>query len=175
MDSSILLNELVHFQFKGCLVYFFLILLDISVSKQWRPWSDAVFCCVWSGSTLFAYVLDKYGLLLFYNCISSSTNASHFIQTAIKLLFLSLSNALNFLEKKKKKEIKHVLLSLQKLSEPHHDKTNKMVHARPVKTQISLGIRAVWSVWSESSLCAWRKLGSLATHKAHSEDSDQTG
>ena len=43
---------------------------------------------------------------------------------------------------------------------------------RPVKTQISLGIRPVWS---ESSLSAWRKLRSLATHWAHSEDSDQTG
>ena len=43
---------------------------------------------------------------------------------------------------------------------------------RPGKTQISLGIRPVWS---ESSLSAWRKLGSLATHWAHSEDSDQTG
>ena len=30
-------------------------------------------------------------------------------------------------------------------------------------------------VWSESSLSAWRKLGSLATHSAHSKDSDQTG
>ena len=43
---------------------------------------------------------------------------------------------------------------------------------RPAKTQISLGIRPVWS---ESSPSAWRKLGSLATHWAHSEDSDQTG
>ena len=42
----------------------------------------------------------------------------------------------------------------------------------PAKTQISLGIRPVWS---ESSLSAWRKLGSLATHWVHSEDSDQTG
>ena len=40
-------------------------------------------------------------------------------------------------------------------------------HVRPAKTQISLGIRPVWS---ESSLSAWRKLGSLATHWAHSED-----
>ena len=45
-------------------------------------------------------------------------------------------------------------------------------HMRPAMTQISLGIRPVWS---ESSLSAWRKLGSLATHWAHSEDSDQTG
>ena len=44
--------------------------------------------------------------------------------------------------------------------EPRHDKTNK-VTVRPV--------------WSETSLSAWRKRGSLATHWAHSEDSDQTG
>ena len=46
------------------------------------------------------------------------------------------------------------------ISELPHDKTNKMT-VPPVKT--------------ESSLSAWRKLGSLATHSAHSEDSDQTG
>ena len=45
-------------------------------------------------------------------------------------------------------------------------------HVRSAKTQISLGIRPDWS---ESSLSAWRKLGSLATHWVHSEDSDQTG
>ena len=43
---------------------------------------------------------------------------------------------------------------------------------RPAKTQMGLGIRPVWSV---SSLSAWRKLGSWATHLAHSKDSDQTG
>ena len=43
---------------------------------------------------------------------------------------------------------------------------------RSAKTQISLGIRPVWS---ESSLSAWRKPVSLAIHWAHSEDSDQTG
>ena len=45
-------------------------------------------------------------------------------------------------------------------------------HVRPAKTQISLGIHPVWS---ESSMSACRKLGSPATHWAHSEDSDQTG
>ena len=55
--------------------------------------------------------------------------------------------------------------------EPRYDKTNKM-SVRPAKSQISLGIRPVWS---ESSLSARRKLGSLATHWAHSEDSDQFG
>ena len=47
------------------------------------------------------------------------------------------------------------------LYEPPHDKTNKMACAP--------------SEDSESSLSAWRKPGSLATHLAHSEDSDQTG
>ena len=45
-------------------------------------------------------------------------------------------------------------------------------HMRPAKTQISLGIRPVWS---ESLLSAWKKLESLATHWVHNEDSDQTG
>ena len=40
------------------------------------------------------------------------------------------------------------------------------------RSQISLGI---CPVWSKSSLSAWRKLGSWATHWVHSEDSDQTG
>ena len=40
-------------------------------------------------------------------------------------------------------------------------------HVRPAKTQISLGIRPVWS---ESSLSAWRNIKSLATQWAHSED-----
>ena len=42
----------------------------------------------------------------------------------------------------------------------------------PAKTQISLDIRPVWS---ESLLYAWRNRGTLTTHWAHSEDSDQTG
>ena len=44
-------------------------------------------------------------------------------------------------------------------------------HMCSAKTQISLVIRPVWS---EFSLSAWRKLGSLSTDWAHSEDSDQT-
>ena len=40
-------------------------------------------------------------------------------------------------------------------------------HVRPAKSQIRPG-------WSEPSLSTWRKLGSLATHWVHSEDSDQT-
>ena len=55
--------------------------------------------------------------------------------------------------------------------EPPHDKTNKMT-LRPAKTQISLGIRPVWS---ESSLCAqWVAKDPSFLH-VDSEDSDQTG
>ena len=39
-------------------------------------------------------------------------------------------------------------------------------YVRPVNTQISLGIRPVWL---ESSLSAWRKTGSLATHWAQAQ------
>ena len=65
----------------------------------------------------------------------------------------------------------HLSLRRGITNEPHRDKTNK-VAMRPAKTQISLGIRPVWS---ESLLSAWRKLESSATKWAHSEDSDQTG
>ena len=52
--------------------------------------------------------------------------------------------------------------------EPWHDKTNK-VTVRPPKTQISLGIRPVWS---ESSLCGqWVAKDPWFLH-ADSEDSD---
>ena len=44
-------------------------------------------------------------------------------------------------------------------------------HVRPARIQISLSIHPVWS---EFSLSAWRKLGSLATHWTQSEDFDQT-
>ena len=67
----------------------------------------------------------------------------------------------------------YVCITLKILDFSRHmspDKTNKWVCAK--RRQISLGIRPVWS---ESSLSTWRKLGSLATHWAHSKDSDQPG
>ena len=52
------------------------------------------------------------------------------------------------------------------------DMTKPTVNMRPAKTQISLGIRPVWS---ESSLCAqWVAKDPRFLH-ADSEDSDQTG
>ena len=55
------------------------------------------------------------------------------------------------------------------LYEPRHDKTNKM-SVRPAKTQISLGIRPVWS---ESSLCA--QLVAKDPSFLHADSVDQTG
>ena len=51
------------------------------------------------------------------------------------------------------------VINLYELNEPQHEKINNVAVRR-----------LIW-VWS---LSAWRKLGSLATHWAHSEDSDQT-
>ena len=42
----------------------------------------------------------------------------------------------------------------QKIYEPRHDKTNKM-SVRPAKTQISQGIRPVWSVFAVRMKKAW--------------------
>ena len=42
-------------------------------------------------------------------------------------------------------------------------------HVLPTKAQIGLRV-----VWSESTLSAWRNIGSLTFQNAHSEDSDQT-
>ena len=60
---------------------------------------------------------------------------------------------------------------LDSINKPRHDKTHKM-SVCPAKTQISLGIRPVWS---ESLLCAqWVAKDPRFLH-ADSEDSDQTG
>ena len=59
----------------------------------------------------------------------------------------------------------------KKENEPRHDKTNKM-NVRPAKTQISLGIRPVWS---ESSPCAQWVPKDTSFRHADSEDSDQIG
>ena len=61
-------------------------------------------------------------------------------------------------------------LSVETYETPH-DKTNKMT-VRPAKTQISLGIR---SVWSESSLCAHWVAKDLTFLHADCEDSYNTG
>ena len=72
---------------------------------------------------------------------------------------------------KRHKTNKIELINECPLNEPPHDKTNN-VAMRPAKTQISLGIRPVWS---ESSLCAqWVAKDPSFLH-ANSEDSDQTG
>ena len=54
---------------------------------------------------------------------------------------------------------------------PRHDKTNKIA-VRPAKTQISLGIRPVWS---ESSLCAQWVAKDPPFLQTDSKVSDQTG
>ena len=43
----------------GGISIFMQISKEPSVSKQWRTWSDARFCSVWSGFALFVYVHKK--------------------------------------------------------------------------------------------------------------------
>ena len=64
-----------------------------------------------------------------------------------------------------------VHLTLCYINEPPHDKTNKMT-VYPAQTQISLGIRPVWS---ESSLCTQWVAKDPSFLNADSEVSDQTG
>ena len=63
------------------------------------------------------------------------------------------------------------LSSYSIVNEPPHDKTNKMI-VRPAMTQISLGIRPVWS--ESSQWAQWVAEDPMFLH-ADSEDSDQTG
>ena len=112
------------------------------------------FCC--REKLLWVYVLGRY--LGLGKC---SYNANEWIPTQ-KSLSDIVEYALIMLWREKEEQI---------TNEPWHDKTDK-VSVRSAKTQISLGIRPVWS---ESSLSAWRMLGSLATHWTLSEDSDQPG
>ena len=57
------------------------------------------------------------------------------------------------------------------MTEPPYDETNKM-NVRPAKTQISLGIHPVRTVFS---IRMNKTLGSFAIHWARSKDFDQAG
>ena len=65
-----------------------------------------------------------------------------------------------------------IIYTRNKYSLSNYTKKPMKSPVSPAKTQISLGIRLVWS---KSSLSAWRNLGSLAIHWAHTKDYDQTG
>ena len=63
MEFPIIINWNSPFLFEGMLGGIFFIFIQVVIenyaSKQWRPWSGAAFCGVWSGSALFAYVPHK--------------------------------------------------------------------------------------------------------------------
>ena len=107
-----------------------------------------------------------------------SRNASMIlIYFVIPLLIGLLANVcfrlLSKPESREKGQFQAILMNerIDQSFEPPHDKINK-VTVRPANTQISLGIRPVWS---ESSLCSqWVAKHPSFLH-AGSEDSDQTG
>ena len=50
-------ESIFHLRSVWCMFFIlFIFFIEIPVSKQCRPWSDAAFCGIWSGSALFAYV-----------------------------------------------------------------------------------------------------------------------
>ena len=108
------------------------------------------------GNDVWILNLDKRRYICSYSMLKSS------IKTAIES-----KNKLSC-------QIRHfcavAFLIRKDINEPRHDKTNKM-SVRLAKTQISLGIRPVWS---ESSLCAQYVAKDSRFLHADSEDSDQT-
>ena len=110
--------------------------------------------------------LDSIISLVSISEISSVQLASVAAQASLSLTWLKTSKTDPWIDHSEAARFK-VFLKLNNSfilvnfeSEPQHDKTNK-VSVHPAKTQISLGIHPIWS---ESSLSAWRKLGSLATY-----------
>ena len=80
------------------------------------------------------------------------------LSAKISCYILSYSNHFNFTGNTNHFQNSHMIRLMT-------EQTKSQV--RPAKTQLSLGIRPVWP---EASLSAWRKLGSLPTQWAHSED-----
>ena len=75
-------------------------------------------------------------------------------------------------KERKKENLMICIYTLHQRKKERRKKKERKQHVRPSKTRISLGIRPYWS---EFSLSAWRKHGSLPTHWAHIEDYDLTG
>ena len=83
---------------------------------------------VWSGSTLFCLDLSVWVLRIIMA----------FLLIHLKALDIQLSTSIP-------SKILNWIIRL--IFEPQHDKTNKIA-VRPTKTQISLGMRPVWSVFA---------------------------
>ena len=125
--------------------------LSYPLSTQRRLWSDWVdaqadLSLLWAHSHFVGFVMAH---LIFQNEVSFEMNKFLFKQWQISHCY--------------KCEVLHVR-AVDRLS--HHMTKPTKWHVHPSKTQISRGIRPVWS---DSSLSAWRKLGSLATHWAQAK------
>ena len=99
-------------------------------------------CPGWSESSLGAHAI----LLVLSRCGSFATDRSNMCKLTTAEFNANKSRECNPIPRNNPK------------FEPRHDKTNKM-SVRQAKTQISLGIRPVWS---ESSLSAWKKVWVLS-------------
>ena len=135
--------------------------LSYPLSAQRRLWSD------WADAQADLSLRWAHTHLLL-SCCGSNKDAENLLSSFISEVGLPYMQLHDLLTNTDSMAFRALVLytSVSMLNEPPHDKTNKMT-VHPAKTQISQGIRPVWS---ESSLSAWRKLGSLATHWAHRED-----
>ena len=52
--------------------------IEYSLSKQRRPWFDAVFCGIWAGSLLFAHVPQKHARFIMGALINGRVNELKF-------------------------------------------------------------------------------------------------
>ena len=144
------LNDLVHFPFTWD---------EMQTHISW-PW--------------FSVCIPIFSLKIGYFCMLTTKNFWNFLifylQWISKFDLSCLYYGYNYTTGQNSEYIYCKLLYFLHLSHLMTKPTKWHVHL--AKTQISLGIHPVWS---ESSLSAWKKLGSLVTHWAYSEDSDQTG
>ena len=127
----------------------------VSVAKQ------AGLCLTWSQTPDMA--IDNKPMLHF-QIISAPMRYYQAVDCPLVSMFKAL-NAVSWFSQNRKKTMKGSLSSA--VIKDRSPKMSRLMtkptkwHVRSTKTQISLGIRPVWS---ESSLSAWRKLGSLATY-----------
>ena len=140
--------------------------LSYPLSAKWRLWSDwADPSLRWAHSHFVGFVR-----LRLKSCNFLITQLFVFLRPRFGLELLRLKCNITLANPYLRERWLYIPTGNQIIIEPRHDKTNK-VTVRLAKTQISLGIRPVWS---ESLLCAqWVTKDPSFLH-ADSEGSDQT-
>ena len=133
-------------------------------------------CCCWFSLHDFCWQFAGTLIMLLGHKVCSdikcpSTSLEHFFRLKTRLNSIFYTRVILIYQAISWPVYSYSFPESPSLNEPKHDKTNKM-SVRPAKTQISLGIRPVWS---KASMCAQSKTKDPRFLHADSEDSDQTG